>query len=173
MPTEIKIDPSTLPQDGQFVRWQTTQQDGSHFWIEGVYHQGKNWFTSGFKSVKDKRFYSNDVVHWEALSILHLNVHKQAFEVMVTGEKTVEFRKPSDWIKSRLFNKDGSQKLYDLIKITHSYGSDKPSFIAPYLGVTEAKTSTIRAYSNTLVVAVEKGDFIICFGDIIKKENVK
>ena len=51
--------------------------------------------------------------------ILHLSLHHMAFEVMVTGEKELEFRKKSKWIEARLFNKDGSRKQYDFIKFTN------------------------------------------------------
>ncbi len=51
--------------------------------------------------------------------ILHLTLSKMPFEVMVTGEKSTEYREPSKWILSRLQGKD-----YDLIKFVNGYGSD-------------------------------------------------
>ena len=41
---------------------------------------------------------------------LHLNINKTPFEIMVTGEKPEEYRKPTKWIISRLYNKDKSLK---------------------------------------------------------------
>lgn len=40
--------------------------------------------------------------------VLVLSVTKQWFDLMETGEKTIEFRKPKKFIKDRLYNKDGS-----------------------------------------------------------------
>jgi hypothetical protein len=36
------------------------------------------------------------------MKILHLTLSKLPFEVMATGEKTTEYRKPSKWILSVL-----------------------------------------------------------------------
>lgn len=68
------------------------------------------------------------------LKILHLSLKKEPFEVMVTGEKNQEFRKPTKWILSRLYNKDGTPKHYDVVKFTNGYGKDKPQFVCEYKG---------------------------------------
>ena len=47
------------------------------------------------------------------IKTLNLTVHGHAFEVMETGEKFLEFREPTKWIKSRLFDKDGKPRKYD------------------------------------------------------------
>jgi len=60
------------------------------------------------------------------MNILHLSIKKEPFEVMVTGEKDIEVRKISTWIDSRLFNKNGSKKHYDLVKFTNGYGKSRP-----------------------------------------------
>lgn len=60
---------------------------------------------------------------------------------MVTGEKREEFRKPSKWMLSRMFNKnkDGSKsfKKYDLVKFVNGYGNDKPYFIAEFTAMAQ------------------------------------
>lgn len=104
---------------------------------------------------------------------LNLTLSKAPFEIMLSGEKKVEFRKPSIWIKSRLFNKDGSRKDYDVVKFVNGYGSDKPYFIAIYNGVAQALGLTSRHYSNNLSVIIEPGDYQIYLGDIIKRGNIK
>ena len=48
--------------------------------------------------------------------ILHLTLKKPQFQVTISREKRHEFRRPSDWIKSRLVNKS-----YDFIKFTNGY----------------------------------------------------
>ena len=104
---------------------------------------------------------------------LHLTLSEKPFQVMVTGEKPVEFRKPSDWIKSRLFNKDGSRKDYDVVKLVNGYGKDKPFFIAIFNGFDQASEDSIQTYSNGLEVNIEENDFRIFLGDITKKGNLK
>jgi hypothetical protein len=111
----------------------------------------------------------------EKLKTLNLSLKKQWFDLMVTGEKTEEFRKGSDWIRSRLFNPDGTRKKYDVIKFVNGYGGNKPYFICKYINFIECYFSIIaREYSNGLrVEGIGKGDFIIICGDIIEKGNLK
>lgn len=100
--------------------------------------------------------------------ILNLTLYKSAFEVMVTGEKRFEFRKPGKWINSRLFNKDGSKKGYDLIKFTNGYGNDKPYFVCKYLGF--GYEYGLFKYSNGLEIDVSN-DFAIKCGEIVEIGN--
>lgn len=51
------------------------------------------------------------------MRILTLNIYKEPFEVAETGEKKNEYREPTFWIKSRLFDRKGNRKEFDLIKI--------------------------------------------------------
>ena len=104
---------------------------------------------------------------------LHLTLSEKPFEVMFTGEKTVEFRKASDWIKIRLFNKDGSRKHYDVVKFTNGYGKDRPFFIAIFKGFDKASEDSVKTYSNGLEVIIKQNDFIIYLGDIIECSNIK
>lgn len=94
---------------------------------------------------------------------LKLTLKAEPFEVMISGEKIAEYRKPSAWIMSRLYNKDGSEKEYDFVKFTNGYNSDSPSFLAIYCGFEIVEQNQIITYSNGLVVNVEKGDIMICF----------
>lgn len=107
------------------------------------------------------------------MKTLFLTLSKEPFDVMVTGEKQIEFRKRSDWILSRLFNKDGSKKKFDVVKFTNGYGKDKPFFIANFKGVDQAATSNVHTYSNGLKVYCKRFDLRIYLGEIIKKGNLK
>jgi len=106
--------------------------------------------------------------------VLTLTLNKLAFDVMVTGEKGMEFRKPSKWIKSRLYNKDGSPKQYDVVKFINGYGKDKPTFICEFKGVENrfSMNETFK-YSNGLTVTVEHIDIIINLGKIGITRNLK
>jgi len=99
--------------------------------------------------------------------ILHLTLSKMPFEVMVTGEKSTEYREPSKWILSRLQGKD-----YDLIKFVNGYGSEKPYFIAKYRG-WEIETNPYSVdFSNGLKVTTKKGTVKIYAGEIVERGNL-
>ena len=109
------------------------------------------------------------------MKTLFLTLSKQPFEVMVTGEKTEEFREGSDWIISRLMDKEWNPKEYDVIKFVNGYGGDKPYFICKYEGFVEFYMDVAtREYSNGLKVeGIGKGDFVILCGEIIETGNLK
>ena len=100
----------------------------------------------------------------EGKRVLRLTLKKQAFNVMVTGEKTVEFRKPSFWIMSRLF-KNGNPaeglKEYDEVLFVNGYGDDRPRFTRKYKGARFSRIQRKYTYSNGLVVDVDPNDIII------------
>lgn len=102
--------------------------------------------------------------------ILHLTVTRQWFEVMVTGEKAFEIREKSNWIKSRLFNKDGTKRHYDLVSITNGYGKDKPNFVAEYKGFEEI-SEAYWAYSNGAVLDFVDDRYMIHLGKIQSISN--
>jgi len=107
------------------------------------------------------------------MKVLDLSLKKQWFDVMVTGEKTIEYRKTGKWINSRLCHTDGTEKQYDLIKFVNGYGADKPYFICKYDGVTlNTEQHTLR-FSNGHDIEVAIGDTMIFLGEIIERGNIK
>jgi len=109
------------------------------------------------------------------MKTLHLSLKKLPFDVMVTGEKTEEFRIDSAWIISRMFNKDGTPKNYDVIKFTNGYGSDKPYFICNYEGFRQNVACVpAHTYSNGFEFeGMADNNFIIYLGLIIETGNLK
>lgn len=116
--------------------------------------------------------------------VLHLTLSKAPFEVMVTGEKKQEFRKPSKWIESRLVhkyferllneNRLVTSKEYDLVKFTNGYGAHRPYFIAEYKFFKRHSPffeEFKKVYSNGLEVHIESGDYIIHLGEILEIGN--
>lgn len=99
---------------------------------------------------------------------LLLTLSKKPFEVMVTGEKDIEYRKPSKWILSRLKGKD-----YDYVKFVNGYGNDKPYFVAEYKGWSQNAIVRYQSYSNGLEVHTESGDVFIYLGKVIETGNLK
>ena len=100
--------------------------------------------------------------------ILHLTLKKLPFDVMITGEKRIEYRVSSKWIKSRLEDKD-----YELIKFVNGYGNDKPYFFSKYEGWEIEMFDNVINYSNGLIVESNKGTIKIKLGEIIEKGNLK
>jgi hypothetical protein len=100
--------------------------------------------------------------------ILHLTLNAKSFEVMVNGEKIVEYRQPSKWLLSRI-----SLTSYDKIKFVNGYGSTRPFFVARYLGweVHDDKLA-IEEFSNGLRVNIKPGIIKIKIGEICEKGNI-
>lgn len=99
---------------------------------------------------------------------LNLTLSKQPFDVMVTGEKTTEYRRHSKWILSRL-----KGKTYDQVKFVNGYGADKPYFVAKYRG-WDIETNPYQViYSNGLEVESTKGTVKIFLGEIVETGNLK
>jgi len=101
------------------------------------------------------------------LKILKLTLNKMPFDVMKTGEKKNEFRAPSKWIESRLFNKDGSKKDYDFIEFSHGYKTDRNNFSCEFKGFKKTLIEKSYSYSNGLEITVPRGYYNIFCGDII------
>lgn len=100
------------------------------------------------------------------MKTLYLTLNKKAFEVMVTGEKQVEYRRQSGWIKSRLFDKNGNPKKYDYVQFRNGYKKNSPCFSAGYLGVKQAILPHKKIYSNGLEVEIDAGYYMIFLGKI-------
>lgn len=92
---------------------------------------------------------------------------------METGEKTNEYRKPSLWILSRLYDKQGNKKDYTHIKVTWGYGSERPYYVAEFKYFLFTERTYTKKYSNGLQVKINKGDINIKIGKIIEHYKIK
>lgn len=93
---------------------------------------------------------------------------------MISGLKDREYRKPTQWIKSRLIDsKTGSNKKYNYVKFQNGYEKTKPYFVCKYLGYEISKKSYTVKYSNDFEVKVKKGDYRILLGPVIKTFNIE
>lgn len=101
--------------------------------------------------------------------MLHLSLKHEPFEVMISGEKDKEYRKPSKWILSRVNNNNNN---YGYVKFVNGYGSDKPYFICEYKGFESNIIKEKITYSNGLDVIVDEGDIIISLGKIVESGNM-
>ncbi|MDC1114076.1 hypothetical protein OAS65_01695 [Methylophilaceae bacterium] len=98
---------------------------------------------------------------------LFLVLKKLPFEATLSGDKKIEYRRKSDWIKSRLIDKN-----YNYVKFTHGYGNDKPFIILEYKGWSLAEKQK-KIFSNGLIVDVARGDYEIYLGKIIDRGNIR
>lgn len=105
------------------------------------------------------------------VKILKLTLNKKPFDVMKTGEKKNEFREPSKWIESRLFNKDGTKRYYDFIEFSHGYAKKRNDFSCEFKGFKKTLIEKSYSYSNSLEITVPKGYYNIFCGDIIFGET--
>jgi len=94
------------------------------------------------------------------MATLKLTLSKKPFEVMITGEKTEEYRRVSQWIQSRLFDKSGKQRHYEFVEFVNGYGKDKPRFTALYKGFTIVE-NVKQTYSNGLILDINEPTFEI------------
>lgn len=100
------------------------------------------------------------------MKILFLTLKKDPFDVTLTGEKKIEYRRKSAWIDSRLIN-----KKYDVIKFTNGYSKNKPWMIVEFKGWKHTKKA-VHKYSNGLIVDVNDGDYEIQMGRILEVGNI-
>ena len=86
---------------------------------------------------------------WGVPNCLTFNVFEAAFKVMVTGEKTAEYRECTQKFRKQM----DSQATY--IKVVNGYHPNNEAFIAEYLGAEE-QDNINASYSNGLVVEMDK-----------------
>ena len=105
---------------------------------------------------------------------LFLTLKKKPFEVMVTGEKSKEYREVKVWVISRLFHKNGTPKEYEFIKFVNGFGAKMPYFICKFEGFFLDKSCSIRrTYSNGLCLEITEPVYVINCGEIVEKGNLK
>jgi hypothetical protein len=103
--------------------------------------------------------------------ILKFNLKTEPFMVMVTGEKTVEYRDIKPWMNSRLFDKEGNPRTYDFVKFTLAFGNNKPYFICRFNGFEKVKKVRMK-YSNGFEVKFDDERWGIRLGEIVMNGNL-
>lgn len=69
--------------------------------------------------------------------VLHLTLKQVWFDQITRGVKRVEYRDKKPYWKSRLFNKDGTPKLFNIICFRNGYASDSPTIRFKFGGISE------------------------------------
>lgn len=94
--------------------------------------------------------------------VLYLTLSKEPFDLMRTGVKRIEIRRPSDWIIKRLVGKD-----YDYVHFRNGYSASSPYFIAEYKGYFVETESGYLSYPGNICYTVKPGDYVINLGSIV------
>ena len=97
---------------------------------------------------------------------LQLTLKRDWFLLMLSGKKKIEIRKPSEWIKSRLENRD-----YRSIRFINGYGNDKPYFVCKYESYEIATKRQLLTFDDK-EVKIEVGDYLLYLGEIADKGNL-
>lgn len=107
------------------------------------------------------------------MRILKLTLKKAPFEVMVTGEKTSEYRTNSKWMISRIYGKNGFPKQYDYVEFTNGYGGYLPKFLVEFKGFHFLGHGIhTEPYSNGFHIGyLPSGTIEIKLGKVVKIEN--
>jgi len=89
---------------------------------------------------------------------LHLTLYKKWFELMLSGEKNIEYRERKAYWYAKLG--EGRWKRYDKVKFVNGYGSNRPWMIRELLTVDFLIFDGLECYA-------------IFLGKILKKGNIK
>ena len=85
---------------------------------------------------------------------------REPYDVMITGEKQLEFRIASSYWRRRLLNRDGSPKIFDILEFSLGYGSNRPKFQANHVG-TRIISEYHHTWSNGLCVTFTAVEYIV------------
>ena len=106
----------------------------------------------------------------EAKKVLRLTLKKKWFDLMKLRDeslrKKIEFRDPSHWILSRLLDKNGDWKEYDLIEFKNGYSKNAPSFCCEFLGWDIEEEQTEYFFGSEKIIT-EAGTIKIFLGKVL------
>ena len=70
------------------------------------------------------------------MKILKVIIKKEWYDLIKSGEKTIEYRDYSDFWISRLENKNGSFRHYDLIELKNGYKANSRKMVTEFKGIS-------------------------------------
>lgn len=70
------------------------------------------------------------------MKILKVIIKKEWYDLIKSGEKTIEYRDYSDFWISRLENKNGSFRHYDLIEFKNGYKANSRKMVTEFKGIS-------------------------------------
>lgn len=102
---------------------------------------------------------------WRAKETLHLTLKQPWFDLMISGVKTFEVRKPSDWLMARIY-----KTAYETVTFRNGYSKSAPTFVAEYHGYMIAKKYEKVGFGITKL-EIHPGDVVIFLGKVINQSN--
>jgi hypothetical protein len=108
------------------------------------------------------------------IQTLHLTLKQPWFNLMLTGEKTKEYRDPSKWIMSRLFWEQNLYfpKKFDKIRFANGYGAHRPWFEVEFLGVNKAILKETLHYTTGDTLELYGEFLVIRLGKVLDSGNL-
>lgn len=104
------------------------------------------------------------------VNVLTLVLKGDWYDLMITGEKNREFRKPTQWIKSRLIDKEGKPREYYFVKFVRGYRRNAPYFLCMYEGFGTGYSNTYKFKSRPdLEVIVRPEHYVLFLGKVVYK----
>lgn len=95
------------------------------------------------------------------MKVLFLVLSQVAFDITGTREKPFELRNDSKWIRSRLFNKDGSLREYDVVVFQNGYRAKAEVKTFKFLRTEILRGRKNWRFSNDLKFSTKPGDYKI------------
>jgi hypothetical protein len=107
------------------------------------------------------------------MKALKLTIKTCWFELIASGAKRIEYRRPSAWIESRLYHKNGKRREYDVVLFRAGYGKDARTLSMHYGGFEVVRKAEVVRYRNGMTVEVSAGDYGIILNTIFKPKIEK
>ncbi|CAD7968884.1 unnamed protein product [Amoebophrya sp. A120] len=112
--------------------------------------------------------------------VLHMTLEVGPFEVMVTGEKKIEYREYKDRMHSLFVSKENRAagdfntfRKYKVVRFKNGYQSNAAVMEVEFKGIRKSKEAVDQQFSNGLHVKLKKGvtHYEIDLGKVLKVEN--
>lgn len=103
------------------------------------------------------------------MKTLHLNLKKKWFDMILSGEKTEEYRDITIYWFSRLFDYVACiphSKRFDTITFSNGYSKNRPQFVIEFKGIE------IREGNPEWGVVPWEKYFVLKLGSVIKTKNL-
>jgi hypothetical protein len=104
------------------------------------------------------------------MAILHLTLHRQWFDLIASGKKTIEYRVDSDYWHKRIFKPAGMYKSFNKIHFKNGYRKDAPLLVTGFLWAIVTHADLCHpANGEQLAGRI----ILIGVGEIIRAENYR
>ena len=107
------------------------------------------------------------------MNTLKLTLKQHWFNLMLSGEKTKEYREPSKWIGSRLYSWQNKPKPITKIRFTNGYGATRPWFECECLGFELTTLKENLSFTTGHNLELNGRFYVIRLGKMLDSGNLK